>query len=326
MTIRFGNEARLHGHVTRAGTEYRSRFGNWHERASVRVKPKRVLDMAGSPVCFPPELVPVTSHSGVARLGPEATHRILAQRLYRYLHFTIDLEEVGVIPVTMRISRGRSGLDLPEPMLADAYAITTDEAWHAQFSYDLVKQMEAATGIDVRIPDTPRFIGRLHEIRSKMAPELAGLDELSFAIVSETLISAILSDIPNDQRLPAAVRDVVRDHAEDEGKHHAYFHSVLRHFWPALDRAQRRKLGPWLPGLIQAFLEPDYTAEAYALLDVGLKQSDVELILAETYPENVVVADIAQAARTTVRYFTEVGALDDPATRESFAAAGLVDS
>jgi hypothetical protein len=47
-------------------------------------------------------------------------------------------------------------------------------------------------------------------------------------------------------------------------------------------------------------------------------------VLAESYPEEQVSAGIAQAARATVGYFREVGALDDAQTAEAFAASGLL--
>ncbi|WP_431043043.1 diiron oxygenase [Streptomyces sp. P1-3] len=289
----------------------------------MRVKPRRVLSQAAEgQVYFPPELVPVVSHPIVRSAAPETVHRILVQRLYHYLHFTTELESVAVLPVTVDLSRGRDDLNLCAAMREDAFKISTDEAWHAQFSHDLMAQVAAETGIAHRLPE-PAFIRRLEEIRAAMEPELRGTESLAFCIVSETLISAILADLPQDRRLPAAVRDVVRDHAEDEGKHHAYFRGVLKHFWHSLSPGQRQRLGPWLPELVTAFLEPDYPATARSLLTAGLTAAQAEAVLAESYPALTVRASIADASRTTVRYFAEVGALDDPATLDAFQAAGL---
>jgi len=304
--------------------EYRSAFGNWDQRASVRVKPRRDLASCPHRVYFPPELVPAVRHPLVTALGQDARHRLLVQRLYDYLHFTSELETLAVIPVAIRISRGQAGLSLPEPARRDAFKIVTDEAWHAQFSFELMAQVEAASGVPRREAGAPLFATRLATIRSALGPDLLGAEDLLFAVVSETLISAILADLPHDRRLPPAVRDLVADHAEDEGRHHAYFRIVLKHFWHALDPAHRREVGPLLPRIVLAFLEPDHRTLHRALRDAGLTSAEADQVLAESYPPAAVRQSARAAASTTIRYFAEAGALADGRTRDAFQAEGLL--
>ena len=312
------------GLAARRAQPYESRFANWDERASVRRKPRRELvpQDAGA-LYFPPELVPVVSHPLVAEKGPEAVQTILIHRLYDYLHFTTELEELAVIPVAGGICRGVSGLDLPERMRADAFKIVTDEAWHAQFSYDLIRQTEQLTGVRHQSQGLPRFVGHLDVVRERLSPGTRGAEALLFAVVSETLISRILSDIPHDARLPAAVRDLVQDHAEDEGRHHAYFRCVLEYLWPALNPSERREVGPRIPSIIRAFLEPDFPAVHRSLRAVGLTPAQATRAVAESWPESRVQADIAACAQAAVRHFQQVGAMNDAETLEAFAEAGL---
>jgi hypothetical protein len=304
---------------------YQSRFGSWHVRASVRTKPRRVLTTTDNELYYPPELLPIVSHPLVLERGERLRHRLLVHQLFQYLHFTTELEDLAVIPITSKISRGRSGLLLPEQMREDAYKIATDEAWHAQFSYDLIRQVESATGVTRRLPDLPAFVGRLDRIRSLLPDGVRGAEGLMFAVVSETLISSILAELPRDKRLPAAVRELVRDHAEDEGRHHAYFRSLLGYFWPALSTQQRRQLGPFLPEVIRAFLDPDLRALAGSLRHAGFPAATAEQVLCESYPAATTNRTVAAAAATTVRYLADVGALDDSRTAAAFAAAGLTD-
>jgi len=312
---------------TRGPSRYDSRFHQWDERASVRRKPRRVLaPQDPEALYFPPELLPVVSHPLVQARGPEVVRRLLVQRLYDYLHFTTELEEIAVIPVATSISRGRVGLDLPEKMRADAFKIVTDEAWHAQFSYDLIRQVEVETGIAWQDGHLPAFVPRLEAIRVRLPEHLRGAEGLLFSVVSETLISSILADLPRDRRLPQAVRELVRDHAEDEGRHHVYFRTVLHHFWPALGTSAQRVIGPYLPEILLAFLEPDYRAMARSLRRVGYSEAELEQILAESWPTGRVAREAAEAARSAIKYLAEVGALDDPETADAFAAAGLVEN
>jgi hypothetical protein len=305
---------------------YSSPLANWHARASVRRSPRHVLDDGDDAVVyFPPHLEPVVAHPLVVAQGPAARGYILVRRLYQYLTFTVELEATTVVPVTSAIARGRSGLELPAPMRADAFKIATDEAWHAQFSYDLMTQVATATGLTAQPWEEPAFAGRLARLARSVPPELRAAYDLLTAVVSETLISALLAELPHYPLLPDAVRAVVADHAEDEGRHHAYFRALLGYLWPALDRAGQRQLGPLVPELIAAFLEPDHTAVSDSLRGVGLSQDATAQVLAESYPWHVVQKTIANAARPTVRYFTEVGALTDSQTYAAFATAGMCD-
>ncbi|MEW2592250.1 diiron oxygenase [Micromonospora aurantiaca] len=311
--------------AARDAVAYQSKFGSWDTRASVRAKPRRLLDSAGSRLYYPPELLPIVSHPLITAQGEALRHRLLVQQLFGYLHFTTELEELAVIPIVSKISRGRSGLVLPEQMREDAYKIATDEAWHAQFSYDLIRQVESETGVRRCIPELPAFVGRLDRVRSMLPAEVRGAEGLMFSIVSETLISSILADLPRDRRLPTAVRELVRDHAEDEGRHHAYFRSLLRIFWSSLSGRQRRQIGPHFPAAIRAFLEPDLRALAGSLSNAGLSAEAAEQVLSESYPQEATTRTIAASAATTVRYLVDLGALKDPRTAEAFALAGLSD-
>lgn len=304
---------------------YQSRFLRWDARASVRVKPRRVLSTDEPVDCyFPPELHPVVSHPLVTARGQSAVDRLLVHRLYDYLRFTTELEEFAVIPTVIELSAGRSGLELSAGMRRDAFKIVTDEAWHAQFSDDLLDQIRAATSVRPVLPPTPRFLCDLETIRDRLDPRVRGAHGLLFSVVSETLISAILVGLPRDRRLPQAVRDVVADHAEDEGRHHGYFRDLLEVFWSALAAGERDLVGPVVPDLIHAFLQPDYPAVARALHDIGLSAAEIEQTIAESYPERATTASVAAAAQSCVRYFTELGALANPQTREAFEKAGLI--
>lgn len=307
-------------------SEYQSRFLFWEDRASVRRKPRRRLSTDASPhLYFPPELMPVADHSLVAAVGPEARGYLLLQRLYDYLEFTTELESLAVIPVGQKLSRGRAGLSLPPAMQADAFAIVTDEAWHAQFSFDFVRHLELETEVpQARTTPAPRFAGELDRVRENLPTRLRGVEGVLFAIVSETLISGILAGLPNDRRLPPAVRDLVRDHSEDEGRHHAYFRHLLRCLWPAMSNDDRAAIGPWLPEIIRIFLAPDFDQLTHHVASLGLGQDAVAQVLAESLPPEKVRADIRVGSRSTVRYFAGAGALDDPRTHAAFEDAGLL--
>ena len=313
--------------VDKNGFVYRTKFRLWESRASVRNAPRRVLaeDAHGGKLFFPPELVPMVEHPLVAERGQAVVEDLLLQRLHVYLDFTADLEQSAVNPVTQLISRRRIGFELPDRMIEDAYKICTDESWHAQFSDDLQRQIADVTGKRPILPSEPQFLARLRVAESEAPPEIAGLPKLFFTIVSETLISSILAGIPSDPRIVTAVRELVADHAQDEGRHHAFFSSVFGRVWPALSPRERRLVGPLLAEFVFAFLEPDYPALHEVVRAAGFTDDEARQVVEETHPRGAVVSGSRQATASTLRLFDEYGVFGDPAIAETFVERGLLD-
>lgn len=313
--------------VDKNGFVYQTKFRLWESRASVRNAPRRVLeeDARSGKLFFPPELVPVLDHPLVKARGDAAARELLLQRLNVYLDFTADLEQSAVNPVAQLISRRRIGFPLPERMIEDAYKICADESWHALFSDDLQRQLAAVTGTRPVLPVEPQFLARLRAIEAEAPREIAGLPKLFFTIVSETLISSILSGIPSDRRVVGAVRELVADHAQDEGRHHAFFSDVFRRVWPELSPREKRLVGPLLAEFVFAFLEPDYPALLRMVESVGLTEAEAREAVGETHPPAVVAAGIREATSSTLRLFGAHDVFADPATAEVFVAHGLLD-
>jgi hypothetical protein len=304
------------------------KLSNWDTTAAVRVKPRRLVlqdEEALGKVYFSPELVSVSQHPLVRQLGPEAVRDMQVQHLYRYLDFTAQLELEVINQVAREIALGKLDVEVPDEMREDAFKLCTDEAHHAYLSDDIRRQVIAATGIFPDAHGTPRFLRSLRAIQRGLPSELSVLGELLFTVVSETLISSILAQIPKDERVVTAVRDIVADHAEDEGRHSAFFSQFFSYLWPQLSGDNRAVLGPLLPRFIRAFLEPDVDSVGRSLARYPLKPDQVRSVLEECYPAGSVARDMRQAARVTLRLFQHNGVLDDPRIADAFRACNLAD-
>ncbi|MFF2773864.1 diiron oxygenase [Streptomyces sp. NPDC058052] len=305
--------------------EYRSPFGSWYERAAVRQAPRRMLESDEKErYYFSPDLVPIAQHPLVKGLPEGRFEEVLVQHLYRYLDFTARLEYVVVNRTVLGIAQGSVGVELPEEMRFDAYKIYCDEAYHTLFSVDLARQVRQRTRITPRLPEEPYFLARLRAIQEELPSQDRALAELLFVIVSETLISASLAEVPERSDVVAAVRSTVRDHASDEGRHHAYFAVFLRHLWGQLSPSERRTAGLLVPRLIEAFLRPDLPAVRHELDGYGLSRDEAERVIAETYTPEAVGAHLAATSRQTVRYFEGLGAFDDPEAADELRRHGIV--
>jgi hypothetical protein len=224
---------------------------------------------------------------------------------------------------TRRIADGRSGLELPAETRLTAYQILVDEGYHSLYSLDVLEQVQQGSGITALPYDFGPFISELDAVGDE-APGHRRLIQLLQVVVFETLITSMLADIPGDASVITVVRDVVRDHAIDEGRHHAFFASFFTHLWGQLDAATRHQMALYLPKIIVRSLQPATRAAFLALRSAGFPEPAAREIVAESFSPETVLAGIRSASAKTVRLFEAHDVLDLPGVREQFAAAGLL--
>jgi hypothetical protein len=306
-------------------TRYRSAFNSWDTLASARNAPRRLLGEAGddlAPPVFPLALVPFAGHPLVGGLGPGAVDFLLARHTLRYLEFTAKLEHLVVNGSVLSIAHGVCGVDLPDQMRLDAYRIYCDEGYHALFCADLVRQIESRTGVR-RNGEHPYFLTALDRIVEGVEPEQRALTRMLFVIVSETLITASLTETARPENMDPGLRSSLQDHASDEGRHHVYFATYLKRLWTALDARERDLAARLLPDLLGAFLLPDFGGIRADLREAGLSGEEAEAVTADIYPPSVIHAHLRNSSVKTVHYFRSLGALDDRAGEEWLTRATL---
>lgn len=305
-----------------------NRFSKWDSYSAIRSKPRQRLreGTAVGPeklLYFSPDLVPLSKHRLIAErnLGTQ----VLLQHLYNYLAFTAILEHRFVNPIMIRIAHRDIGLTLPKSMVVDAYRIYCDEGYHALCSADLTQQIEDFTGIAPIVGDRlPKpFRDSLDAIEAAPAA-LKPLIELAFIIVSETLVSAILTRSHLDARVEPAIRQVILEHAQDEAVHQAYFADLTRLAWPQLSGEARTFLGTAIPGMVLSFLSPDSQHMTRVLGSFGIPIDESRRIIAESHSEAEILESARRASTFTVGLFKSVGAFQDQQTHDAFLGSGLI--
>jgi len=257
--------------------------------------------------------------------GGERVNSILTNHLYRYLDFTTKLEIVAVNDTVKDLALGHSVINPSEEMKIDALKIYTDEAYHALFSADLFDQLKKMSGVHPVVPKVPYFLSTLNSIIAEYASESErNLLKLIFVIVSETLITSSLTDIRKDENLPEAVRDVIRDHAMDEARHHAFFSGLLLSIWPMLDRQTRIHCLTRIPDFIFAFVHPDKDAITAELHSVGFSRSDADVIVNETYTQPMVESYARGTSSRLMGYVSNLDEFTAPEVQEAFEKTGLI--
>lgn len=307
-----------------ADAPYRSAFTSWDAKAAVRSAPRRVLEAPAPAEAFPPDLVPVLGHPLVRALPATGRRALLVRHLLRYLDFTAQLELLVVNDTLTRLAM-QPTYGLTDEMRLDALRMVCDESYHAMFSVDMSQQVGAAYAVDARPDARAWFLVRLERLLLETDSTLREVGRLLFVTVSETLISATLAAQANGSGGPAAVRDLLRDHALDEGRHHAFFAAFARHLWARLDGVERRWAGRVVPELVDIFLGVDEAAIRSDLRLGGLREDEARQVVAETFGGAEVARQRRQMASRTLHYFTELGAFDDVEAQAALVAYDLGD-
>ena len=305
---------------------YESKLDQWYERATIRNRPRRILndELLQNKLCFSPDLVPVSQHKIIKARGVATYKEILAHHLLAYLTFTDRLEQEVVNTTVRRIATGQLPFSFPKEMRIDAYKIFSDEAYHSLCSADLTYQILEATKLDYDDNRNFELLDYFDETGNSYPDDLRHLIELFFVTVSEILITSLLTKVPTDKRVVTAVRKSIADHAEDEGRHRNYFIKVNDIICPRLSKSQCDIIGPLVAGFITRFLSPDLTVIKNYLSGI-LSPSEVEEVIEDSYESTKVFQNIKQTAAPTVRIFKNSGLLDNRTAKDAFRESGLLD-
>ncbi len=255
---------------------------------------------------FSADLSPLFISPDVRAACERVQRELLILTLYDWLEFTEWLEVGPVNAICDRLRQPHFLPWLPPRMKADALKIYTDEAGHAEMSHALARAVEDYTNIEsARI--RPSFLDSFDILVSEVEPTLAQLVELFLAITSETLITGTLNKLPADPTVQVAVRDIAKDHANDEGRHHAYFRALCLTVWPRLPAEAQRRIGALLPDMILAFLAPSPKHLARLLTRVGAFGGRERYVAEEVCAHPQTKATVRASCAPTLRVFREAG-------------------
>lgn len=287
--------------------------GSWWTKASVRANDRRRFqaEVTAGQRLFPARLMPYLDHPSIQCLSPDAHDRLTARHLYRYLLFTTDVEGNVVNVATLDLA---NGLVKDPGQRAQALQIYTDESFHALMNLDLVNQIEAATRIPVLSADFAGVKQALEKSADQHLPGETEFSRLLQVIVFETTVTSTLRDVPVDPQTVSCVRELVADHARDEGVHFAFFSNVLRKLWPSVPRSLREAAMSCMRDAANIWLRPDYPGLQAALEEEGLTEGKVREVLEDSCAtrEDSTVLSASQHTRRLLLEITGAQHVMDP--------------
>lgn len=303
-----------------------SPFATWYQTAGVRSGTRRLFreETEAGKVFFPARLVPYLAHPALAQATPTQQRELTVRHLYQFLLATAHLETRIVNRAAERIANGHAGIDMSMSARLDAFKVYCDEGYHSLYSLDLADQIAQATGIAVPPWDYGGFVNRLDHTGARLLPQAPHLVALLQTVVFETLITAVLNEIPPDPTVLTVVRQLTRDHAQDEGHHHRFFVGFFHQLWHQLTPRLREPVARALPALIHACLTWDIEPVVHSLRLAGFDAATARDVVEDCYGGDAGLADITRTCRATVRMCQSAGVFDIPSAVEAFTAYRLV--
>jgi 4-aminobenzoate N-oxygenase len=238
----------------------------WARRATVRSADLQGLlaDDEWDPAVpdYPLRLVPFVEHPSFVEAAPEQRQLVLTLAWCAYNERVITAEDRVANPAFALVQQGAfRGADTPA--LKDAVQQTLiDEHWHTHLHRVAQRQTVRRRGVDPTgwFPPSLTYRALLAEQASASEPWEADLLTLTWTVVSEISINALLSQLARDETIQPLHRNVTAMHAKDESAHGAVMVEVAKSLWPHLTSQQQDRFALALPIALRAFSSQDLSA------------------------------------------------------------------
>ena len=266
---------------------------------------------------FSPALLPYVDHPLVVALGPLARGELLRRALVREL----VRHRLLVATIVAPLARQLASEDGFSRGAKRGHRLARDKEWHAAMIDGLMASLQLA---DDGAP--PAFAVRLDTLLRVHArdDDEALLLTLLFVVIAETSGPQARVTLASDPTLHPDVREFILGRGMEEKWHARYFTHRMRELWAQLSRRQLERLGPMLPALVQAWLNPDRAAVLSDLHRVGLSPDQAVAVLAEAWPLERSEEDLRGFVGPTLAALEEAGVLAHPSTLVAFVEAGLM--
>jgi hypothetical protein len=274
--------------------DYRSFAEDWERRATIRTRPRRLLendDRLIYPLCRQPLVLTAT----FLEHCPQWRDFVLVQSFYKFINDVVIFETEIVDKTARSIAKNRFSLPFPRACRVDAMTVVVDEDYHALVALDFLQQTVEMTGIQpLELPGQIELSRALPAARALAAPHLRDAVELIGVAIAENTVTHAVAAFSKDDSVKPSIRGLMADHLFDEGRHAQFWTQLVRIYWQAASPSDRDSIAEILPIFLAHYLTN------------GLQKSfDLHLI------EHL---DVSANTRQTLR--AEVAALDFPITRQ----------
>lgn len=235
-------------------TDYQSFADAWESRATIRTRPRRVLENDDK-LIYPLSRQPLVLSETFLRECPWKRDFALVQTLYKFINDVVIFETEIVDKIARSIAKNRFAVEFPFACRYDAMTVVVDEDYHALVAMDFMQQTVAMTGIAPI--DLPLEIELSQAIPAAVAlapPPLRNAVELICVAIAENTVTGDVSAFAKDDTIKQSIKGLMADHLLDEGRHSGFWSRMVRIYWHTACDDDRQCIARILPVFIEHYL------------------------------------------------------------------------
>ncbi|MFJ7316336.1 diiron oxygenase [Pseudomonas sp. NPDC098747] len=237
--------------------DYQSFADVWESRATIRTRPRRVLEN-DERLIYPLSRQPLVLSETFLRECPQQRDFVLLQTLYKFINDVVIFETEIVDKTARSIAKNRFAVAFPFACRYDAMTVVVDEDYHALVAMDFMQQTVAMTGIEpIRLPDEIE-LSRAIPAAVALSPEhLRSAVELICVAIAENTVTGDVAAFARDDTVKPSIKGLMADHLLDEGRHSSFWARMVRIYWHTANEADRAAIAKILPVFIGHYLTND---------------------------------------------------------------------
>ena len=237
--------------------DYHSFADAWESRATIRTRPRRVLE-DDARLIYPLSRQPLVLSETFLRECPEQRDFALVQTLYKFINDVVIFETEIVDKTARSIAKNRFAVAFPFACRYDAMTVVVDEDYHALVAMDFMQQTVAMTGIEpIELPNEIE-LSRAIPAAVELAPQhLRSAVELICVAIAENTVTGDVAAFARDDTVKPSIKGLMADHLLDEGRHSSFWARMVRIYWHTASDADRECIAQILPVFIGHYLTND---------------------------------------------------------------------
>ena len=237
--------------------DYQSFAEAWESRATIRTRPRRLLE-DDQRLIYPLSRQPLVLSETFLRECPQQRDFALVQTLYKFINDVVIFETEIVDKTARSIAKNRFAVAFPFACRYDAMTVVVDEDYHALVAMDFMQQTVALTGIEpIPLPDEIE-LSRAIPAAVALAPEhLRSAVELICVAIAENTVTGDVAAFARDDSVKPSIKGLMADHLLDEGRHSSFWARMVRIYWHTASAADRETIAQILPVFIGHYLTND---------------------------------------------------------------------
>ena len=237
--------------------DYRAFAEDWERRATIRTRPRRLLendDRLIFPVCRQPLVLSATFVEHCS----EWRDFVLTQSFYKFINDVVIFETEIVDKTARSIAKNRFSLPFPLACRYDAMTVVVDEDYHALVALDFLQQTVAMTGIQpLDLPGQIELSRALPAAQALVPAHLRDAIELIGVAIAENTVTQDVAAFAKDDSVKASIRGLMADHLFDEGRHAQFWTGLVRLYWQTAPLEDRDSIAQALPAFLVHYLTND---------------------------------------------------------------------